>query len=192
VKYHHGALPAALRKGALRLIDEDGLSGFSLSKAAKLAGVTSGAPYQHYRDGQALLTDVAAHGYRDLLAELDGIVGDDPVERLGKLAAAQTRYFREHRATYAVMCHCGLGPGADAELAVVAERVIDVIREAATRVAAPDAVDDLTLQTVATAQGFALLSTDSSLGRGASSARMADLACQAVTTLASSARWIAS
>jgi AcrR family transcriptional regulator len=185
--YHHGDLPAALRAAALQIVERDGVGGFSLSKAAKAAGVSSGAPYQHYRDGQALLADVAACGYRETVAILRRITDADPAERLGKLAAAQTRYARSHRAMHAVMCHCGLGPSADPELVAEGEKAIQIIRDAAADLAGPDAAEELTLTTVAIAQGFALLCTDSSLAGGANAAGMARRAQTAVTALARSA-----
>lgn len=182
--YHHGDLPAALREATLQIVEQAGVGGFSLSKAARIAGVSTGAPYQHYQDGQALLADVAAQGYRDVVATLGRISDPDPVKRLGKLAAAHTRYFRSHRAMYAVMCHCGLGPDVDPALAARGEQAIQIIRDAAAQVTTPDRVDDLTLTTIAIAQGFALLSTDSSLAAGANTARLAASAQAAVIEIA--------
>ncbi|MEJ6813316.1 MAG: helix-turn-helix domain-containing protein, partial [Octadecabacter sp.] len=44
--YHHGDLKRALVDGALRLIEEKGPTGFTLSEAAREAGVTPAAVYR--------------------------------------------------------------------------------------------------------------------------------------------------
>src|SRR6056297_3635237 len=46
--YHHGNLRQALVDAALRLIEAKGPTGFTLSEAAKQAGVTPAAVYRHF------------------------------------------------------------------------------------------------------------------------------------------------
>lgn len=57
--YHHGDLRNALIIAAVKLIEESGSSDFSMSEAAKLAGVSAAAPYRHFADRKALLSAVA-------------------------------------------------------------------------------------------------------------------------------------
>ena len=61
--YHHGNLREALIRAALELIAEKGPAGFTFADAARWAGVSSAAPYRHFRDRQALLADVARRGF---------------------------------------------------------------------------------------------------------------------------------
>src|SRR3546814_4262216 len=61
--YHHGNLREALIRAALDLIAEKGPAGFTFAEAARWAGVSSAAPYRHYRDREALLADVARRGF---------------------------------------------------------------------------------------------------------------------------------
>ena len=185
--YHHGDLPAALRAAAVDIIEEAGIGGISLSRAARRAGVSTGAPYQHYRDGQALLVDIAVHGSRDLAAVMRRVAARDPAELLGKLAAAQTRFARTHHAVYSVMCHCALSQDVSPELVREGEQVIQIIRQAARRLAGPAGAENLTLAAVAVAQGFALLYTSTSVTAGASTARMAAQARRVTTVLARNA-----
>ncbi|MFJ9722943.1 TetR/AcrR family transcriptional regulator [Streptomyces sp. NPDC101209] len=185
--YHHGGLPGALRAAAIQIVEESGVAGFSLSKAAKRVGVSSGAPYQHYRDGEALLADVAVEGYREIRGAMRQVTVADPAERLGGLAAVQTRFAREHPAVFAVMSHCGLGPATDPGLAAEAERTVALIREVAGEVAGADGSHELALSCVAVAQGFAQLSSDACLAAGATASQMADRAREVVTLLARSA-----
>src|SRR5205823_8234050 len=61
--YHHGNLREALIRAALDLIAKKGPAGFTFADAARWAGVSSAAPYRHFRDRDALLTDVARRGF---------------------------------------------------------------------------------------------------------------------------------
>lgn len=64
--YHHGDLRAALVRAALELLEEGGGAELSLRAVARRAGVAPSAPYRHYADRDALVSAVAAAGYREL------------------------------------------------------------------------------------------------------------------------------
>ncbi|MGV9862951.1 TetR/AcrR family transcriptional regulator [Rhodococcus koreensis] len=68
--YHHGDLPSALVRAAMDLLEEDGASELSLRAAARRAGVSTAAPYRHFADRTALVSAVAAVGYRELAEHL--------------------------------------------------------------------------------------------------------------------------
>ncbi|MDF0531227.1 TetR/AcrR family transcriptional regulator [Tsukamurella sp. 8F] len=69
--YHHGDLPAALIRAAIEMLDADGADAdLSLRAVARRAGVSTGAPYRHFSDRNALLSAVAAVGYRELAVTL--------------------------------------------------------------------------------------------------------------------------
>jgi AcrR family transcriptional regulator len=68
--YHHGDLRRALVEATSRLVEEYGLEGFTLRAAARLAGVSDGAPYHHFEDRDALLAAVAEHGFRALCTQM--------------------------------------------------------------------------------------------------------------------------
>lgn len=68
--YHHGDLPNALVRAAVELLEEGGVSELSLRAAARRAGVSTAAPYRHFADRDALVSAVAAVGYRELAEEL--------------------------------------------------------------------------------------------------------------------------
>src|SRR6201997_3875703 len=69
-RYHHGDLRAACLRAAMELLEEDGASGLSLRAVARRAGVSPGAPYRHYADRDALISAIAAVGYRELAQHL--------------------------------------------------------------------------------------------------------------------------
>ena len=57
--YHHGNLVEALVAVTVEIIEERGVEHVSVREAAKRAGVSPGAPFQHFRSKTALLTAVA-------------------------------------------------------------------------------------------------------------------------------------
>src|ERR1700758_1589340 len=68
--YHHGDLRAACVRAAMELLEESGETALSLRAVARRAGVSPGAPYRHYADREALISAVAAVGYRELAGQL--------------------------------------------------------------------------------------------------------------------------
>ncbi len=58
-QYHHGDLREALLAAALEMVAERGAEGFSMREASRRAGVSSGAPYRHFSDNDALLRATA-------------------------------------------------------------------------------------------------------------------------------------
>ncbi len=67
-QYHHGNLKDALLETALKLMSDKGVGEFSLSEVARNVGVTPAAAYKHFKDKEALVAALSAHGF-DLLRE---------------------------------------------------------------------------------------------------------------------------
>ncbi len=65
-RYHHPDLRQALLGEAMKLIDEEGLRGFSLRKLAERAGVSRAAPYRHFEDKDQILVTLMLEGHRRL------------------------------------------------------------------------------------------------------------------------------
>jgi AcrR family transcriptional regulator len=66
--YHHGELREALIAAARQLVIERGAENFSLADACRVAGVSTAAPYRHFRDKQEILEEIAARGFDELAA----------------------------------------------------------------------------------------------------------------------------
>lgn len=58
--YHHGGLREALIAAAFRLICEYGAEHFKVADACRLAGVSTAAPYKHFRDRDEILEAVVS------------------------------------------------------------------------------------------------------------------------------------
>ncbi len=61
--YHHGDLKEALISAAFDLVSERGAENFSLADACRLAGVSTAAPYKHFRDRDEVLALVVARAF---------------------------------------------------------------------------------------------------------------------------------
>jgi AcrR family transcriptional regulator len=71
--YHHGDLKNALIKAGVEILANEGLSGLSLRKVAKQAGVSHAAPYSHFTDKQALIAAISTEGFRQLHTQLEEV-----------------------------------------------------------------------------------------------------------------------
>ena len=64
--YHHGDLKAQLVEAVRQLVEEKGPDGFSVSEASRRAGVSTAAPYKHFRDKSEILKAVIIDGMERL------------------------------------------------------------------------------------------------------------------------------
>ncbi len=67
-QWHHGDLRSSLIAWGTHLLDTQGVEKMSMRAAAKLAGVSQGAPAHHFKDKNGLLAAIAAQGFRDMSA----------------------------------------------------------------------------------------------------------------------------
>lgn len=80
--YHHGDLRAGLIEATRRLVEEKGPDGFSVTDACRLAGVSTAAPYKHFKDKSEMLLAMVIEGMtrhrQNMIAALDGIPPGTP------------------------------------------------------------------------------------------------------------------
>jgi AcrR family transcriptional regulator len=134
--YHHGNLREALIEAALALIAEKGPAGFTIAEAARLAGVSSAAPYRHFRDADALLAEIALRGFERFATSLgQGWNGGhpDPLRAFENVGRAYLAFAREEPAFYAAMFETRIAFESYPPLQVAADRAFAVLREAAER-----------------------------------------------------------
>lgn len=103
--YHHGNLRSALLEAALAVLLESGPDALSLREVAKRAGVSSSAPYNHFRSKGALLAELAAdrRGQAGQAFRAAMAAAGTPEERLKALGVAYVRYALAHRAEFKLM-----------------------------------------------------------------------------------------
>ena len=132
--YHHGNLRQALVDGALKLIEVKGPTGFTLSEAAKQAGVTPAAVYRHFEGREDLIAEAARQGY-EIFADLMEFAYDSgqpsalaSFEATGRAYLAFARRYPGH---YVAMFESGISVNRTPELARVAARASEVLERAA-------------------------------------------------------------
>jgi AcrR family transcriptional regulator len=102
--YHHGDLRAALVLAAIELLEESGETELSLRAVARRAGVSPAAPYRHYADREALVSAVAAVGYRELAERLAAAhPAPSTPEQLASVAIAYVQFALERPALFRIM-----------------------------------------------------------------------------------------
>lgn len=104
--YHHGDLRNALIIAGAELINESGSLHFAMADAARKAGVSSAAPYRHFRDKDALLEAVSQLAFYGLgIAALDAAESTrrGSIERIIALGQTYISYVIEKSAFYDLM-----------------------------------------------------------------------------------------
>lgn len=161
--YHHGDLRAACLRAARELLEEDGSAGLSLRAVARRAGVSATAPYRHYADRDALVSAVAAQGYREL-AEYLAAAHPSPTtpDELAAVAIAYVRFALERPALFRVMFAEPCDP--DSEERVAATAAISEYLRGVVRGAFPGAdTESLSTTVWALVHGLAFLHLDGKL-----------------------------
>ncbi len=137
--YHHGNLREALIRAALDLIGQKGPAGFTFADAARAAGVSSAAPYRHYRDREALLADVARRGFELFAERLERAWADgrpNPFKAFENIGRAYLAFARDEAPYYSAMFEAGVPTDADPALREAGERAFGVLRRAAEALSA--------------------------------------------------------
>jgi AcrR family transcriptional regulator len=132
--YHHGDLRAACLRAARELLEENGSGGLSLRAVARRAGVSPTAPYRHYADRDALVSAVAAAGYRELAGYLVAAhPSPSAPDDLAAVAVAYVRFALDHSALFRVMFADPCDPSSDERAgatAAISEYVGTIVRHA--------------------------------------------------------------
>ncbi|MCX5166619.1 TetR/AcrR family transcriptional regulator [Streptomyces antibioticus] len=132
--YHHGDLRAACLRAARELLEEDGSAGLSLRAVARRAGVSATAPYRHYADREALVSAVAAEGYRELAQDLAAAhPAPSTPDDLAAVAVAYVRFALDHPALFRAMFAEPCDPTSEervAATAAISQYVQGIVRDA--------------------------------------------------------------
>jgi len=132
--YHHGNLREALIEGALGLIAERGLAGFAVAELARVVGVSSAAPYRHFRDRDAVVAEVARRGFESLATEMVaaiGLAGNDMVAALERCAHAHLAFAEREHPVYGVMFDPHFPIESHPDLVAAREAAFSVLRRTA-------------------------------------------------------------
>ena len=134
--YHHGNLRQALVEAALALITEKGPQGFTLSEAAKAAGVTPAAVYRHFAGRDDLIAEGARQGYLIFADLMEHAYNNGQPTALAAFEATGRAYLafaRKFPGHYMAMFESGISLNANPALAQAAARAHAVLERAAAK-----------------------------------------------------------
>ena len=137
--YHHGNLRQALVDAALILIEEKGPTGFTLSEAAKQAGVTPAAVYRHFEGREDLIAEAARQGYETFADLMEYAYKKGQPSALASFEATGRAYLafaRKYPGHYVAMFESGISVNRTPELAMLSGRALGVLERAATELSA--------------------------------------------------------
>ncbi|EAQ97861.1 TetR/AcrR family transcriptional regulator [Congregibacter litoralis] len=104
--YHHGDLRNTLILAASQLIEDSGSLNFAMADAARQAGVSTAAPYRHFRDRDALLeavSQLAFFGLGERVREAIASTRQGSIETIIAIGQAYIQYVIEKAAFYDLM-----------------------------------------------------------------------------------------
>ncbi|NOX34877.1 MAG: TetR/AcrR family transcriptional regulator [Deltaproteobacteria bacterium] len=120
--YHHGDLKQTLIGHALSIIDNEGIGGLTLRKAARHAGVSHAAPAHHFGDMKGLMVAIAIKGFSKMILQMEKALSqtkdDNSLLKLKLIGLAYIEFAVQHRSFFKVMYHSELskkGPYPDLE-----------------------------------------------------------------------------
>lgn len=132
--YHHGNLRQALVEAALRLTEVKGPAGFTLSEAAKQAGVTPAAVYRHFAGRDDLIAEASRQGYAIFADVMEAAFDHGQPSALASFKATGRAYLafaRHHPGHYIAMFESGIPVNRTPELAQEAKRARAIMDRAA-------------------------------------------------------------
>lgn len=132
--YHHGNLRQALVDAALELIEQKGPTGFTLSEAAKQAGVTPAAVYRHFEGREDLIAEAARQGYEifhDLMQFAYDKGQPSALAAFEATGRAYLAFAQKYPGHYIAMFESGISVNRTPELAAASEKARGVLEQAA-------------------------------------------------------------
>ena len=103
---YHGDLPNALVEAGIALLQEAGMSGLTLRKAAQRAGVSHAAPAHHFSGLSGILTAIAIEAFKRITATMvrhRDLQTKIPFDRLNGLCDGYIEFAKNHQPLFQVM-----------------------------------------------------------------------------------------
>ncbi|WP_102782492.1 MULTISPECIES: TetR/AcrR family transcriptional regulator [Thalassospira] len=155
-KYHHGDVRNVLLQKAENILIDEGPTGLSLRRLARLTGVSEAAPYRHFDGKDGILAAVAISAFERFAQKLEDVAAriDTHEDRIMALGAAYVGFAIEHPQHFRLIFGRERPPlDQYPELRDAADNAFDVLQRAVTSV---DRKAEMTLTEAATAYNRAL------------------------------------
>jgi AcrR family transcriptional regulator len=104
--YHHGHLKEQLLEAVRQLVEEQGPDSFSIAEACRRAGVSTAAPYKHFKDRDEILHGVVLSAMHRMGAAMQNAADAHPagdLERIVALGKAYIDFARAEPGVFALM-----------------------------------------------------------------------------------------
>lgn len=132
--YHHGNLKEALIEATISLIEQKGPTGFTMSEAAKQANVSAAAPYRHFSGREEIIAEIARRGFEifaDLMEFAHRKSQPSALAAFESVGRAYLAFARKYPGYYIAMFESGVRINTNPDLAIVANRAMRVLIQAA-------------------------------------------------------------
>ncbi|WP_299153381.1 TetR/AcrR family transcriptional regulator [uncultured Tateyamaria sp.] len=142
--YHHGDLRAHLVETVRLLVEEKGADGFSISEAARRAGVSSAAPYKHFEDRREIVRAVAVLGIKRMRQQMDDAARSatgEPLAPITALGICYAKFARTEPGVFRLIFGLTEGRDDDPELHALGMACEDVVKREVRRVM-PEGTDE--------------------------------------------------
>ncbi|WP_293573023.1 TetR/AcrR family transcriptional regulator [Phaeobacter sp.] len=130
-KYHHGDLKEHLLEAVRQLVEERGPDGFSVAEACRLAGVSTAAPYKHFKDRQDILRGVVLAGMQRMEHAMqtaaDSFDAGDP-RRVVALGKSYTQFAQSEPGVFMLMFGLTSGHSNDGEMIEEGKAKLAIVR----------------------------------------------------------------
>ena len=153
-------------RAAIELVKKKGPRGFTLNEASRSAGVSASAPYNHFKDKEALLIEVVVLGNRTLEAELQDAANRHGTvrDRLRAVYLAYIEFAKRHPELFAVMFQSGIDKTPYPEVHSSGARAFGVAVDLAVQLeSSAAAAQELALAVWTMAHGFATLTAEGAI-----------------------------
>jgi AcrR family transcriptional regulator len=128
--YHHGHLKDQLLEAVRQLVEEHGPDAFSIAEACRRAGVSTAAPYKHFKDRDEILHGVVLQAMHRMGAAMQTAAdahrpGD--LDRVVALGKAYIDFARAEPGIFALMFGHAGGHADDPELTEEGQGKFDIV-----------------------------------------------------------------
>ncbi|NIZ03702.1 TetR/AcrR family transcriptional regulator [Thalassospira lucentensis] len=155
-KYHHGDVRNVLLQKAETILTDEGPTGLSLRRLARMTGVSEAAPYRHFDGKDGILAAVAISAFERFAQKLEDVAATvtKHEDRIMALGTAYVGFAIENPQHFRLIFGRERPPlDQYPELRDAADNAFDVVQRAVTSV---DRKADMTLSQAATAYNRAL------------------------------------
>lgn len=148
-RYHHGDLRNALIEAGLATLEQSDTAELSLRAVARAVGVSANAAYRHFADKDALLSALAAEGFRRFAARQAeaATAHSDPVAARTASGRAYIHFAQDHPALFRLMFGHFLYASASEELQQTAMSAFQALIASSAREAGTTPDDERALLT---------------------------------------------